>query len=31
MGHQESQLPAFGVAEDRIAALDGDWSEFTHA
>jgi alkylhydroperoxidase family enzyme len=31
MGHQEAQLPAFGVAEDRIAALDGDWSEFTHA
>jgi alkylhydroperoxidase family enzyme len=31
MGHQEAQLPAFGVSEDRIAALDGDWSEFTHA
>jgi alkylhydroperoxidase family enzyme len=31
MGHQEAQLPAFGVAEDRIAALDGEWSEFTHA
>jgi alkylhydroperoxidase family enzyme len=31
MGHQEAQLPAFGVAEDRIAALDGDWSEFTHS
>ncbi len=31
MGHQEAQLPAFGVTEDRIAALDGDWSEFTHA
>ena len=31
MGHQETQLPAFGVAEDRIAALDGDWSEFTLA
>ena len=31
MGHQEAQLPAFGVSEDRIAALDGDWSEFTLA
>ena len=25
MGHQEAQLPAFGVSEDRIAALDGDF------
>ncbi|WZO96343.1 hypothetical protein EP7_003335 [Isosphaeraceae bacterium EP7] len=31
MGHQESSLPAVGVTEDRIAALDGDWSEFTLA
>ena len=31
MGHNEKQLSAFGVAEDRIAALDGDWSEFTLA
>ncbi len=31
MGHQEYQLPSFGVVEDRIAALDGDWSEFTSA
>ena len=31
MGHQESKLTAAGVAEDRVAALDGDWSEFTEA
>jgi len=31
MGHNEKQLSAFGVAEDRIAALDGDWSQFTLA
>jgi alkylhydroperoxidase family enzyme len=31
MGHNEKQLSAFGVAEDRIAALDGDWSGFTLA
>jgi alkylhydroperoxidase family enzyme len=31
MGHNEKQLGAFGVAEDRIAALDGDWSQFTLA
>jgi alkylhydroperoxidase family enzyme len=31
MGHNEKQLATFGVAEDRIAALDGDWSEFTLA
>jgi alkylhydroperoxidase family enzyme len=31
MGHQESSLPRVGVTEDRIAALDGDWSEFTLA
>ena len=31
MGHQESKLSASGVEEDRIAALDGDWSEFDDA
>jgi alkylhydroperoxidase family enzyme len=31
MGHNEKQLAAFGVAEDRIATLDGDWSRFTLA
>ena len=31
MGHNEKQLATFGVAEDRIAALDGDWSGFTLA
>jgi alkylhydroperoxidase family enzyme len=31
MGHNEKQLSSFGVAEDRIAALDGNWSEFTLA
>ena len=31
MGHNEKQLSTFGVSEDRIAALDGDWSEFTLA
>ena len=30
-GHQESKLTADGVTEDRIAALDGDWSEYTPA
>ena len=30
-GHQESKLAADGVTEDTIAALDGDWSEFTPA
>ncbi|MFO0953313.1 MAG: hypothetical protein U0835_19580 [Isosphaeraceae bacterium] len=29
MGHQESKLALAGVKEDVIAALDGDWSEFT--
>src|SRR5262249_20014168 len=29
--HQENKLTAAGVTEDRIAALDGDWSEYTHA
>lgn len=28
MGHQESKLAADGLAEDRIASLDGDWSSF---
>ena len=31
MGHQETKLTAAGLGEDRIAALDGDWSEFTEA
>jgi AhpD family alkylhydroperoxidase len=31
MGHQESKLLAAGLSEDRIAALDGNWSEFTEA
>jgi alkylhydroperoxidase family enzyme len=31
LGHQESKLAAAGVGEDRVAALDGDWSEFTPA
>jgi alkylhydroperoxidase family enzyme len=31
MGHQESSLPMVGVTEDRLAAMDGDWSEFTLA
>ncbi len=31
MGHQESKLAAAGLPEDRVAALDGDWSEFTEA
>jgi alkylhydroperoxidase family enzyme len=30
-GHQESKLLAAGLKEDEIAALDGDWSEFTPA
>ena len=30
-GHQETKLSADGVSEDTIAALDGDWSEFTPA
>ena len=30
-GHQESKLAADGLSEDTIAALDGDWSEFTPA
>jgi hypothetical protein len=31
LGHQESKLLAAGLNEDTIAALDGDWSEFTPA
>jgi alkylhydroperoxidase family enzyme len=31
LGHQEIKLSVAGLAEDRIAALDGDWSEFTPA
>ncbi len=31
MGHQESKLLGAGLNEDTIAALDGDWSEFTPA
>lgn len=30
-GHQEVKLAADGVTEETIAALDGDWSEFTPA
>src|SRR4051812_26074436 len=30
-GHQESKLLRAGLKEERIAALDGDWSEFTPA
>ena len=30
-GHQEVKLLGDGVTEDTIAALDGDWSEFTPA
>jgi hypothetical protein len=31
IGHQESKLLNAGLKEDEIAALDGDWSEFTPA
>lgn len=31
LGHQESKLLAAGLDEDRIAALDSDWSRFTPA
>lgn len=31
LGHQESKLLGEGLSEDRIAALDVDWSEFTEA
>src|SRR5215211_1238036 len=30
-GHQESKLLRAGLKEDEIAALDGDWKEFTPA
>lgn len=30
-GHQESKLLRAGMKEDEIAALDGDWKEFTPA
>jgi alkylhydroperoxidase family enzyme len=30
-GHQEGKLLRAGQTEDQIAALDGDWSEFTDA
>ena len=29
MGHQEVKLASSGMTDDQIAALDGDWSEFT--
>jgi alkylhydroperoxidase family enzyme len=29
LGHQEIKLSVAGLDEDRIAALDGDWSEFS--
>lgn len=31
MGHQELKLSIAGLEDDRIAALDGDWSEFSEA
>ncbi|AGA26850.1 carboxymuconolactone decarboxylase family protein [Singulisphaera acidiphila] len=31
LGHQESKLLAAGLKEEEIAALDGDWLEFTPA
>jgi alkylhydroperoxidase family enzyme len=31
LGHQEVKLAVAGVKEEEIAALDGDWSEFTPA
>jgi alkylhydroperoxidase family enzyme len=31
LGHQEIKLSVAGLDEDKIAALDGDWSEFTPA
>lgn len=31
MGHQESKLAAAGLTDDRIAALDGDWGQFSPA
>ncbi len=29
MGHQEVKLASSGMTDDQIAALDGDWSEFS--
>ena len=29
MGHQEVKLASAGLSDDKIAALDGDWSEFS--
>ena len=31
LGHQESKLLAAGLKEEQIAALDGDWSQFSPA
>jgi hypothetical protein len=31
LGHQEMKLAVSGLKEEEIAALDGDWSEFTPA
>ena len=31
LGHQEAKLLGAGMKEDEIAALDGDWSQFTPA
>jgi alkylhydroperoxidase family enzyme len=31
LGHQEQKLLSAGLDDDRIAALDGDWSQFTPA
>lgn len=31
LGHQEVKLQAAGVSDDRLAALDADWSEFKPA
>lgn len=31
LGHQESKLLGAGLNDDRIAALDGDWAEFSPA
>jgi alkylhydroperoxidase family enzyme len=31
MGHQEIKLAVAGLSEDRIAALDGDWAQFSPA
>lgn len=31
LGHQEMKLAVAGLSEDEIAALDGDWSQFTPA